>query len=126
MSKEEILTVQESDVKKNQFLKAVEYTNLENENDEKTIDYLFKLSCKNINLLNEKPNNETLLNLYGLYKQSTNGNCDIEKPNFLDFKGVKKWEAWNNLHGLKNIEAKKKYILFVELLIKNENDSKNN
>lgn len=30
---------------------------------------------------------ETLLRLYGLYKQATDGNCNIKKPGFLDIVG---------------------------------------
>lgn len=105
-------------IKIKKFLKAVEYTDLNNQNDEKTIDYLFKLSCKNVNLLDDKPKNEILLKLYGLYKQSIDGNCNINKPNFLDIKGVKKWESWMDLYGVKSIEAKKRYIFLVELLIR--------
>ena len=108
-------------VKKKKFIKSFEITDLENENDEKIIDYLFKLSCKNVNFLNEKPKNEILLKLYGYYKQATLGNCNTDKPNFLDFKGVKKWESWMDLYGVDSNESKKKYIFLVYLLIKNEN-----
>jgi diazepam-binding inhibitor (GABA receptor modulator, acyl-CoA-binding protein) len=40
-----------------------------------------------------------LLILYSLYKQGTVGDCNTEKPGFLDFKGKAKWEAWNERKG---------------------------
>ena len=39
------------------------------------------------------------LKLYGLYKQATIGDINIEKPGMLDFRGKAKWEAWNAVKG---------------------------
>ena len=60
--------------------------------------------------------NEDLLNLYGLYKQSTVGDCNTEKPGFFDMKGQAKWTAWDSRRGLDTEKAMKRYIKFVEKL----------
>ncbi|XP_076272555.1 acyl-CoA-binding domain-containing protein 6-like [Rhynchophorus ferrugineus] len=55
-------------------------------------------------------NNEVLLKLYGFYKQSIEGPCNIPKPSWYDMKGKSKWEAWNNLGDMSSDDAKNKYI----------------
>uniref|UniRef100_A0A670JVR8 ACB domain-containing protein n=1 Tax=Podarcis muralis TaxID=64176 RepID=A0A670JVR8_PODMU len=50
------------------------------------------------------------LELYGLYKQSTMGNINIECPGMLDLKGKAKWEAWNQKKGMSKEDAMKAYI----------------
>ncbi|MCS6823623.1 MAG: acyl-CoA-binding protein [Cytophagaceae bacterium] len=68
--------------------------------------------------LAEQPN-EILLALYGLYKQATEGDINIEKPtNIFDFKGIAKFNAWNELKGTSKEEAMKKYIDLVNSLQK--------
>jgi acyl-CoA-binding protein len=55
--------------------------------------------------------NENLLKLYSLYKQATEGDINIEKPsNMFDFKGIAKFNAWEELKGMSKEEAMKKYI----------------
>lgn len=59
-----------------------------------------------------KFSDDELLTVYSLYKQGTVGNCNTEKPGFLDFKGKAKWEAWNKLQGVSQEQAKQQYIDF--------------
>ena len=40
--------------------------------------------------------NETLLSLYGYYKQATCGSCDIAEPYRIYYKEHAKYIAWNN------------------------------
>mmetsp|Transcript_36269 Transcript_36269/g.86071 ORF Transcript_36269/g.86071 Transcript_36269/m.86071 type:complete len:190 (-) Transcript_36269:251-820(-) len=49
------------------------------------------------------------LQLYGLYKQATEGACNISKP-LLDFKGRAKWDAWNQVRHLSVADAMAKYV----------------
>lgn len=59
--------------------------------------------------------NENLLKLYSLYKQATEGDINIEKPeNFFDFKGIAKYNAWEELKGMSKEEAMKEYIKTVK------------
>ncbi len=61
--------------------------------------------------------NENLLKLYSLFKQATEGNINIEKPsNMFDFKGIAKFNAWDELQGISKEEAMQKYIDLVKQL----------
>lgn len=61
--------------------------------------------------------NETLLLFYGLFKQATDGDVNIEKPtNMFDFKGVAKYNAWEALKGTSKEDAMKKYMDLVTKL----------
>lgn len=66
--------------------------------------------------LPERPDNDTLLKLYALYKQGSEGDVSGEKPGFFDFVGVAKYEAWEKLAGMPRDEAMQKYIDLVDSL----------
>ena len=60
--------------------------------------------------LTERPSNEDLLQLYGLYKQATSGNVSGERPGGFDFKGAAKYDAWASLKGTSAELAMEQYI----------------
>lgn len=60
--------------------------------------------------------NEDLLDLYGLFKQSTVGDVSGSKPGMFDLKGKAKYEAWSSRKGLSKDEAMKKYVALVKKL----------
>ncbi len=61
--------------------------------------------------------NESLLQLYSLFKQATEGDVNIEKPsNMFDFKGIAKFNAWEALKGISKEDAMQKYIELVKQL----------
>ncbi len=66
--------------------------------------------------LSEKPDNDTLLKLYALFKQGSSGDVSGEKPGFFDFVGVAKYEAWEKLRGVSGADAMQSYIGLVEKL----------
>lgn len=49
------------------------------------------------------------LQLYGLYKATTEGKCSTKKPGMLDFKGRAKWDVWNALGDIDSEEAMIRY-----------------
>ena len=49
--------------------------------------------------LPEKPDNMTLLKLYALYKQASEGDVDGKRPGFTDMVGRAKWDAWDKIKG---------------------------
>ncbi len=64
--------------------------------------------------LSEKPSNDTLLQLYSLYKQASEGDINIDPPaNPFDFVAKAKYEAWAALKGKSNAEAMTSYIELV-------------
>ena len=66
--------------------------------------------------LTERPDNATLLKLYALYKQATEGDASGDRPGMSDFVGRAKWDAWKALEGTEGDEAKRRYIELVESL----------
>ena len=66
--------------------------------------------------LAERPDNATLLKLYALYKQATQGDVDGERPGFSDMVGRAKWDAWQALAGTEQDDAMQQYIDLVEEL----------
>ena len=66
--------------------------------------------------LSERPDNATLLKLYGLYKQATAGDNGETKPGFSDMVGRAKWDAWNALKGTSSEDAMQQYIELVDSL----------
>jgi len=67
--------------------------------------------------LPEKPSNDTLLQLYSLYKQATEGDINIDPPaNPFDFVAKAKFETWKKLKGKSKTEAMNEYIELVRKL----------
>lgn len=66
--------------------------------------------------LSERPDNNTLLQLYALYKQGTDGDVDGKRPGFTDLVGRAKWDAWNALKGTAKEQAMQDYIDLVNSL----------
>jgi acyl-CoA-binding protein len=60
--------------------------------------------------LPERPDNATLLQLYALFKQASEGDLADPKPNALDFVGTAKWNARDQLRGVDAAEAMRRYI----------------
>ena len=76
----------------------------------------FEQAAKDVHSLAERPDNDTLLRLYALYKQGAEGDVSGPKPGFFDFVGTAKYEAWAKLAGGVQDEAKQKYIDLVKKL----------
>lgn len=66
--------------------------------------------------LPEKPDNQTLLKIYGLYKQATEGDNAGKRPGFTDMVGRMKFDAWAALKGKDADEAMQEYIDLIESL----------
>ena len=82
-----------------------------------TIDNeLFTKAAEVVKSLAEKPDNDTLLQLYALYKQATLGNVSGKKPGMTQIAKRMKWEEWSKLKGTPEDEAKQRYIEFVASL----------
>jgi acyl-CoA-binding protein len=60
--------------------------------------------------------NETLLELYGLYKQATAGDVTGEAPSGFDFRGAAKYAAWEKRRGMSAEQAMQAYVELVDRL----------
>jgi acyl-CoA-binding protein len=61
---------------------------------------------------------DALLELYGLFKQSTAGDVSGKRPGMLDFKGRAKHDAWATRKGMSKDAAMDAYVATVERLLK--------
>jgi acyl-CoA-binding protein len=74
---------------------------------------LFEQAATAAKSLPEKPDNDTLLKLYALYKQGTAGDVSGDKPGFFDFVALAKYEAWAQLEGISAEDAQDQYVALV-------------
>lgn len=49
------------------------------------------------------------LEFYKYYKQAKTGDCNIDKPWFVNLSACTKWEAWNSIRGMTKEEAMMRY-----------------
>ena len=70
----------------------------------------FEAAYERTQQLTKRPDNATLLKIYALYKQATEGDNEAKKPSFTDMVGRAKWDAWEKLKGQSLDEAKQGYI----------------
>ena len=67
--------------------------------------------------LTSRPDNDTLLKLYSLYKQATEGDAPDQGPsNPFDFIAKAKHNAWAKLEGVKAEDAMQQYMDIVKQL----------
>ena len=76
----------------------------------------FDEAVANSKTLSERPDNMTLLKIYSLYKQATEGDNEEAKPGFADIVARAKWDAWNALKGTSADDAKQQYIDLINSL----------
>lgn len=70
----------------------------------------FEDAVKQSKELPTRPDNDVLLQLYSLYKQSTEGDINLEQPGMFDFVAKAKYDAWSKLKGVSADEAMQRYI----------------
>ena len=76
----------------------------------------FDKAVKESKELPEKPDNQTLLQIYSLYKQAIEGDNEGKRPGFTDMVGRVKFDAWAGLKGKGGDEAMQEYIDLIESL----------
>ena len=76
----------------------------------------FEQAVADSKTLSTRPDNATLLKLYGLYKQATQGDNTTEKPSFTDMVARAKWEAWSKFESINADAAMQQYIDLFESL----------
>ncbi|MCP4164726.1 MAG: acyl-CoA-binding protein [Chloroflexi bacterium] len=77
---------------------------------------LFEAATAGAQNLPERPDNETLLQLYSLYKQATAGDVAGKRPGFTNPVGRAKYDAWKKQKGLGQEDAMQAYVDLVDSL----------
>lgn len=81
------------------------------------LNVLFEEAVASSKELSERPSNDTLLQLYSLYKQATEGDNLSDPPaNPFDFVAKAKFEAWSAQIGKTKEKAMEEYISLVNKL----------
>jgi diazepam-binding inhibitor (GABA receptor modulator, acyl-CoA-binding protein) len=78
----------------------------------------FAEAQERVKSLKTRPSNAELLDLYGLFKQGTEGDVKGSRPGMLDLKGRAKFDAWTARKGLAQAEARSRYVALVDGLLK--------
>jgi diazepam-binding inhibitor (GABA receptor modulator, acyl-CoA-binding protein) len=66
--------------------------------------------------LSQRPDENTLLKLYALFKQATEGDATGEPPSAFDFVRRAKYNAWSSLKGTPKKASMEQYVQLVETL----------
>lgn len=76
----------------------------------------FAQAQQDVSGLSERPDNDTMLKLYALYKQATQGDAAGERPGGFDFVRRAKFDAWSAIKGTSAESAMRQYIDLVASL----------
>jgi acyl-CoA-binding protein len=76
----------------------------------------FEKAAEEVQKLPERPDNDTLLEIYALHKQANEGDVAGKRPGFTNFVGRAKYDAWAKLEGTSKKEAMQSYIDLVKRL----------
>lgn len=85
--------------------------------DTPTLQEQFAEAAERIKTRSQRPDNNTMLKLYSLYKQSTLGKCNTSQPWAVQLEARAKWDAWNALGDLSKDDAMKRYVKLVNKLM---------
>lgn len=77
----------------------------------------FESAAKRVKSLSSRPDNDTLLKLYALYKQGTEGDVSGKRPSRLKLKARAKYDAWSDLSGTDQEDARTRYVALVDELV---------
>ncbi|HVO78948.1 MAG TPA: acyl-CoA-binding protein [Candidatus Bathyarchaeia archaeon] len=83
-----------------------------------TIKEQFQQAQTKVNSLASRPENDTMLKLYALYKQATKGDVSGERPGGFDFVARAKYDAWREVQGTSANQAMTQYVELVKNLMK--------
>ncbi|MBL6990555.1 MAG: acyl-CoA-binding protein [Bacteriovoracaceae bacterium] len=84
----------------------------------KSLKSEFKKASEDVKELETRPSNDTLLELYSLYKQGTDGDVKGKRPGMIDIKGRKKYDSWAKIAGMETKVAQQNYVDLVKKLQK--------
>ena len=73
----------------------------------------FKAAADRVKTLPSRPSNDTLLKLYGLFKQASTGDVTGKRPGRFSIKERAKYDAWDALKGKSQDVARDEYVALV-------------
>jgi len=100
-----VLSMADSGVGTRHELDPIDVLHLASQEEEFEVAVQFVNAHPSLNLTNEQK-----LRFYAFFKQATVGPCNTPKPGMLDFVAKAKWNAWNELGGMKAEDAQLAYV----------------
>ncbi len=76
----------------------------------------FQAAVASSKSLSKKPDNDTLLKIYSLYKQATSGDVTGKRPGMFDPVGKAKFDAWSKMKGTSSDSAMEQYVGLIDKL----------
>ncbi len=70
-----------------------------------------------VKTLPERPDNDTLLELYALFKQGSAGDATGKRPGMMDFVARAKFDQWAKKKGTSKDDAMRAYVALVDKLL---------
>lgn len=83
-----------------------------------TLEEQFAKAQSDVKTLTDRPGNDTLLELYALYKQATAGDASGSRPGMFDPVGRAKFDAWAKKKGTAPDAARTSYVARVQGMLK--------
>jgi acyl-CoA-binding protein len=77
----------------------------------------FAHAQQDVNSLPARPDNDTMLKLYALYKQATKGDAAGDPPGGFDFVARAKFDAWSAVQGTSATDAIQQYVDLVAAML---------
>jgi acyl-CoA-binding protein len=77
----------------------------------------FTQAQQDVNNLPSRPDNDTMLKLYALYKQATKGDATGDPPGGFDFVARAKFDAWSAMKGMPANDAMQHYVDLVASML---------
>ena len=77
---------------------------------------MFETAVAESKNLSSRPDNDTLLKIYSLYKQGTSGDVSGKRPGMFDMVGRAKYDAWAKLQGTGQDDAMQQYVDLINSL----------
>ena len=81
-----------------------------------SLEEQFKQAAADSKSLTNRPDDETLLEIYSYFKQATDGDVTGDKPGMFDFRARAKYDAWEARKGMSKDVAMKAYVKLVRHL----------
>ena len=85
--------------------------------DSGDLDQHFTRAAEASRSLSTRPDSDTLLKTYALYKQASLGDATGQRPGMTDLVGRAKFDAWEKERGVSTEKAKGEYIALVRSLL---------
>ena len=80
------------------------------------LDNAFEIAAANARNLLDDPQGDAQLELYGYYRQASDGDNHTPQPGAQDTAALAKWNAWSARAGMSREHAKQQYVTLISAI----------